>query len=144
MKFIKPILLIFSALSLGACSADMIQNSKIENKAVELSQIQQQWILVSVDKQLIPANIRSKLTISAGAKATGTLGCNHFFGAIKLQNNKFKIDKIASTRKMCTGQGNEIEMIVSTVLGNWSELLVNTDKLTLIGQIHRLEYKITP
>lgn len=142
MKFInkKPIFL--TVLFLFACSAETASSVEPENKKVELAHIQQQWALVAIDEQAVDTKIASTLTISPEGKATGNLGCNHFFGTLQLQNKQLKIDQMASTRKMCQGAKNDLEVIVSSVLGSWSEVSLTNNKLTLLGKAHSLSYTI--
>lgn len=141
MRFIKKISIILSALFLVSCSAETNDKMQTANTPIESVQIQRQWRLVAIDGQAIDSKINSTLTISAADKATGNLACNAFFGTLKLQENRFKIDKMGSTRKMCEDKVNAVELIVAAVLSGWSELLLNEDSLTLIGQTHRLDYK---
>ncbi len=142
MKFIKIIPVLLTALFLFSCSAETASNIEPAIKKIELAQIQQQWVLVAIDGQPIDTKISSTLTVEAPAKATGNLACNYFFGTLELQNNQLRIDKMGTTRKMCQDQVNDIETIVSTILADWSEVLLNGNKLTLIGKAHRLNYKI--
>ena len=141
MKFIKIIPVLLTALFLFSCSAETTSNMQPAISKIEQSQIQQQWLLVGIDGQTIDAKINSTLTIAAPDKATGNLACNYFFGTLKLQNNKLKIDKMGSTRKMCQGKENDVEVIVSAILSDWSKVLLNDNRLTLIGKAHKLNYK---
>lgn len=141
MKHFKMIPLLFTLLALFSCSAEMPSTLAPALPAIKPAQIQQQWLLVGIDGQPVGIGISSTLTVSAANKATGNLGCNYFFGALQLQDSRLKIDKMGSTRKMCQGKADETEIIVSAVLTNWSELLLNNNEMTLIGKSHRLNYK---
>lgn len=141
MKLFKVIPLLFTLLSLFSCSAEKTGSMVSEVTYIEAAQIQQQWLLVAIDGQPIDTGINSTLTVSAANKATGNLACNNFFGTLQLQNNSLKIDKMGSTRKMCQGRINDVEMIVSAILNNWSEVLLDDNGMTLIGKSHRLNYK---
>ena len=107
---------------------------------IERSQIQQKWQLVAIDGQPINPKIGSSLVISTENKATGTLGCNAFFGALQLQDNKLKVDKMGSTRKRCLNGQSKIEKIVGVVLRDWSEVLLENGKMTLTSESHQLSY----
>lgn len=141
MKLFKIIPLFFTVLSLFSCSAGTASSIAPEITAVEAGQIQQQWVLVSIDGQPIDSRISSTLTVSAANKATGNLACNYFFGTLQLQNNRLKIDNMGSTRKMCQDYVNDVESIVSAILSDWSEVLLDDNRMTLIGKAHRLNYK---
>ncbi|MFT6985212.1 MAG: heat shock protein HslJ [Psychromonas sp.] len=142
MKFINKKPFFLTALFLFACSAETANTIEPEKKTIELAQIQQQWVLVAIDKQAVNTKITSTLTIAAGAKATGNLACNHFFGTLELKDNRLRIDKMASTRKMCQGELNDIELVVSSILGDWSAVSLSGNKLTLLGAAHSLNYTI--
>lgn len=141
MKLFKMIPLLFTLLSLFSCSAETASSIAPEITAIEPAQIQQQWLLVAIDGQTIDTRISSTLTVSAVNKATGNLACNNFFGTLQLQNNRLKIDKMGSTRKMCQSKTDEVETIVSAILSDWSEVLLNDNRMILIGKAHRLNYQ---
>lgn len=144
MKLFKRIPLLFTALFLFSCSAETSSAMPPAISNIEPSQIQQQWQLVGIDGQTVGIGISSTLTIAAPDKATGNLACNYFFGTLKLQDHKLKIEKMGSTRKMCQSKVNDVEMIVSAILSDWSEVRLDDNRLTLIGKSHRLNYKIKP
>ena len=90
----------------------------------------------------IDADINSSLSIDDQEKATGNLACNHFFGSIELQDTRLRIPKIGSTRKYCQGPVNQVELLVTAVLSDWSEVQVTANTLTLMGSAHKLSYVI--
>jgi len=137
MRLINITAGLLTALFLLSCSAE-----NISSKEVTASQIQKQWVLVAVDGQVITAPAVSTLLLDDPGKASGNLACNHFFGTLQLQKNRLIINKMASTRKMCAGSINKLEMVVSSVLSAWSEVQLNKDTLTVISQAHTLNYKI--
>ena len=141
MKVIKIIPLLFTVLSLFSCSAETASSMPPEITAIEPLQIQKQWLLSDIDEQPVPPGINSTLTVSAANKATGNLACNYFFGTLQLQNNRLKIDKMGSTRKKCQNEISNVEIVVSAVLTDWSEVLLDDNRMTLIGKSHRLNYK---
>jgi heat shock protein HslJ len=109
-------------------------------QAVELSALQKEWQLVSIDNNII--NAISYLNVDIQATATGNLACNSFFGTLELQQNKLRIDKMGSTRKMCEPKINTIEMMVSSTLSTWSKVKVDGQKLILTGHKHTLIYNL--
>ena len=141
MKFIKLIPLLCTQLLLFSCSANTASNSAPQMPKITASQIQQQWQLVGIDGQPVNTRISSTLTVSAANKATGNLACNYFFGTLQIHNNRLKIDKMGSTRKMCPHPNNEVESIVAAILSNWSKVQVDGKEMTLIGKAHRLHYQ---
>ena len=141
VKLFKMIPLLFTLLFLFSCSAETASSIAPETTAIEPTQIQQQWVLVAIDGQTIDTGISSTLTVSAVNKATGNLACNNFFGTLQLLNNRLKIDKMGSTRKMCQSKTDEVETIVSAILSDWSEVLLSDNRMTLIGKAHKLNYQ---
>jgi heat shock protein HslJ len=141
VKFIKTIALLFSLLCLFSCSSDPVRTTPPVVATIPLSLLQYQWNLTGIDGQPLALGISSELKISSANKATGNLACNYFFGSPRVYENKFKIEKLASTRSMCRGKAGEVETIVAAVLSNWSEVQLADDGLTLIGKSHRLNYK---
>jgi heat shock protein HslJ len=134
MKLASLTILSISTL-LFACS-----NANTANTPAQASDLQQEWQLVSLDGNAVTG--ASSLKIDIDAQATGNLACNNFFGTLTLQDNKVRIDKMGSTRKMCEPAVNEVEMKVSSALSSWSEVQLQDKKLTLTGEVHTLVYKI--
>lgn len=134
-------LIIFALLSLStflfACSSQTAINT--EPTPIQLQDVQKQWQLISIDNKVIETT--STLNISE-LTAKGNLACNHFFGTLELQQNKLRIDKMGSTRKMCAAKVNDLEMVVSSTLSDWSEVRINAEQLTLTGATHTLIYTI--
>lgn len=132
MKLTTIIALTLSTL-LFACS-----NSA--NTAIQLQDLQKEWKLSSIDNN--PVKSMSSISVDAQAKATGNLACNNFFGTAELKDNKLRIDKMGSTRRMCDPAINDVEMTVSNTLSSWSEIQINNQQLTLIGAEHTLTYTL--
>ncbi|WP_022941540.1 META domain-containing protein [Psychromonas hadalis] len=139
MKLAPLVILSLSTL-LFACSNESNTNTESVMQTIELQDLQKEWQLVSIDNNNI--DTKSSLTVDAQAKATGNLACNHFFGTLALQENKLRIEKMGSTRKMCAPEVNNVEMSVSSTLSNWSEIHISDQKLTLTGEEHTLVYRI--
>jgi len=132
MKLTTIIALTLSTL-LFACS-----NSA--NTAIQLQDLQKEWKLSSIDNN--PVQSMSSISVDEQAKATGNLACNNFFGTAELKDNKLRIDKMGSTRRMCEPAINDVEMTVSSTLSSWSEVQINNQQLTLIGAEHTLTYTL--
>lgn len=139
MKIFKQISLLLISLSLFACAAKTVNSMEAQN--IALSQLQKEWRLVSIDGQLIPPEISSTLNVDMQARATGKLACNNFFGTLALKDNTLKISPMGSTRMFCSEPVNAIEMVVSSVLNDWSEIKLAGSELTLSGKTHTLTYR---
>lgn len=139
MKLVALVVLSLSTF-LFACSSESNVNAEENIQAITLQDIQKEWQLVSIDNN--NTSVVSSLNIDNQAQATGNLACNNFFGTIKLQENKLRIDKMGSTRKMCIPEINNVEMAVSSTLSTWSEIHVIEQTLTISGSQHTLVYAI--
>ncbi|MFT5559850.1 MAG: heat shock protein HslJ, partial [Sphingobacteriales bacterium] len=125
MKFFKLLSLVFISLALFACSvetADRMSSKNSVSQNITISQIQKKWQLESIDGTPVRAEINSTLAVDAQGQATGRLACNNFFGRLELKDNMLKIEQMGSTRMLCAGIMNRVEMIVSSVLNNGSEI----------------------
>lgn len=106
-------------------------------------------------------SISNNLTIEFDAatnKVSGFSGCNRYFGSYTISKDALKIGPIASTRKYCIGEANDIEFEFQNalskvnrfkILDNTISLLVNDEVLiTANKQINentqeKLDYSIT-
>ena len=136
MKLMPLVALSMSTL-LFACSNESSINTQEKIQPIEL---QQEWQLVSIDN--IATKVFSSLNVDEQLKASGNLACNNFFGSLDLQENKLRISKMGSTRKMCEPDVNTVEMTVSSTLSTWSKVKISEKKLTLTGETHTLTYNV--
>ena len=134
---LKLLIIMPLSLALFACSNE--SNIKETIQPIQLQQLQKNWQLISLDNKAIQAN--SYFQISEGV-ASGNLACNNFTGTVELQENKMRINHIASTRKMCQPELNNIEMTLTSTLSSWSEIAINAQKLTLTSERHTLIYHL--
>ena len=139
MKRFKQLSLLLISLAFFACSAKTADS--MASKDIELAQIQKKWQLESIDGTPISTEINSTLEVDAQRQATGTLVCNNFFGRLELKKNRLKIDPMGSTRMRCPGVMNEVEIILSSVLNDWSEIQLTDNRLSLSGEKHSLSYR---
>lgn len=149
MKLLKRLSLLFISLALFACSVktaesmaskNMISKNRVSQN-IALSQIQKKWLLESIDGTPVNAEINSTLEVDAQAQATGKLACNNFFGRLELKDNRLKIDPMGSTRMRCSGEMTQLEMILSSVLNDWSKVHLTENILSLSGKKHSLIYR---
>jgi len=140
LKRFKQLSLILISLAFFACSAKTAQSMAPKN--IELSQLQKNWQLESIDGTPISAEINSTLKVAAQGQVTGTLVCNNFFGKLELKDNRLKIDPMGSTRMRCSGVMDQVEIILSSVLNDWSKIRLTENRLSLSGKDHSLSYRI--
>lgn len=136
MKFSPAIL----AFGLFACSSTPSDEMPAQDQVIEAAQIQKQWILVEVDGDSIDSNVKSTLHIDSKLKATGSLGCNRFFGNAELVDNTLIVNRMGSTRRMCNENANAVEANVSEILNNISKVQVSETQLILTGKEHSMKY----
>ena len=142
MKSFKIIPIFISIFFLFSCTApENVGGEHAANHEISAEQLQHKWVLYKIDEQPISTRITSTLNISTKNKATGFFACNYFVGMIELQQDKLKINNMASTKKSCRAERGEIETIVSTVLNNYSQISLVENQLKLIGKSHHLLYK---
>ncbi|WP_077479734.1 MULTISPECIES: META domain-containing protein [unclassified Salinivibrio] len=128
----KKVLLVATLASIGAtaCSNDLTTDPSNQN-AITVETIAQKWQLAMVDDQTISAEGAPTLTVSTDMVASGYTGCNRYFGNAQLENNRFRIDRMASTRMACASQAMDMEFTVSDVLSDWSQINITDNQLTL-------------
>ncbi|MBD0785429.1 META domain-containing protein [Vibrio sp. Y2-5] len=104
------------------------------------------WELVQVDGKDLVKNERLKtpnLEIGEKMIANGNAGCNNFFGQAEVKDNKFRIEKMGKTMKMCIGDIMDTEQAVSQTLQEWSDMTLTKDSLVLKTEVHTLTFKLS-
>lgn len=139
MKTTKIMVLMLSSIILGACTNEV----PIEPQKIEIAKLQHDWKLTHVDNIQVATIINSSLSIDENNKSTGNLGCNNFFGEAEVSGNQLRIGKMGNTRKMCQSLQNDVEMDVSQVLSDWSDVLIDNNTLIIGNNKHSLTYILT-
>lgn len=125
-------------MTFTACTSD----APIEPKQVKFEQLQQSWELTHVDNIKLATIINASLNITKGGQASGNLGCNNFRGQAEFNNNQVRINKMSSTRKMCSELENSVELDVSLVLNDWADVMIDKKTLIISNQKHSLTYQL--
>lgn len=103
------------------------------------------WQLVKVDDQAVkpsPRDTKPFLQFGEKMMASGNAGCNDFFGQGELKKkNKFRIEKMSMTMKMCIGDVMDSEFLVQQSLGDWNHMTLKENILTLKNDVHTLEFQ---
>lgn len=90
------------------------------------------WVLESINGEKIDpvklGNQIPELEIAEQMMASGNSGCNRFFGKAELRENRFIIEKAATTRMMCPPAQNEMERLFLQLLGQESTITIDTDR----------------
>ncbi len=69
-----------------------------------------------------------ELEIGEQMMASGYSGCNRFHGKASLREDRFIIDRVASTRMFCRPEQNDIELLLLQVFGQESRISIDADK----------------
>ena len=104
------------------------------------------WELTQVDGKDVVKNERLRtpnLEIGEKMIANGNAGCNNFFGQAEVKDNKFRIEKMGKTMKMCIGDIMDSEQAVSQTLQDWSDMTLTKDSLVLKNDVHTLTFKLS-
>ena len=104
MKFLFSIILLaFATYSCGS-SKNIEESTKMQEQSVYGS-----YLISQIGKDLaIPEGLIISIEENSD-KFTGFSGCNRFFGTYKLEGNNIKFSNIASTKKLCQKEMNNIE-----------------------------------
>ncbi len=93
---------------------------------------QHRWVLESINGNKFDAakldNQIPELEIGEQMMASGHSGCNRFHGKAALREDRFIIDRVASTRMFCRPEQNDIELLLLQVFGQESRISIDADK----------------
>ena len=128
-------------LALFACtSTPQAEITNQKSAVIEMVQLQKEWKLIEIDGDSISTSVTSTLHIDSKLKATGNLGCNRFFGSTELNNNSLIINKMGTTRRVCSEEINKIEKTVSETFSDGAQVQVSETQLILKSKMHTLKY----
>ena len=119
-----------------------------ESKVVTQGDLQHhRWVLESIDLvNFDNAKLGGKLPeleIGEQMMASGNSGCNQFHGQAVLREDRFIIERMASTRMFCLPAQNDIESLLLRVLGQGSVISIDSDSnLVLKGDQNLLIYRL--
>ncbi|MEZ9230651.1 META domain-containing protein [Vibrio amylolyticus] len=103
------------------------------------------WELVQIDGNDVVKDDNNRpvrLEVGENMTANGHAGCNNFFGQGELKDNKFRIEKMGMTMKMCGEDAMNTEMTMSQVLTEWSDITLKKDSLELKNDAHTLTFTL--
>ncbi len=147
----KAFLVPFGTLLLAGCMANTVQKNQetaVSENVMPVTSTNlkhHNWELISIDGKpfKLPHDFSApNLEIGESFTANGQLGCNRYFGQGELKGQQFRIDKMASTMMACPPEANEVEKIMSAVLGEWSTVTLTKQSLELKTSSHSLQFKL--
>ncbi|MDD1794599.1 META domain-containing protein [Enterovibrio makurazakiensis] len=143
MKKMAIAMLVAPAILAGCATSTSAQNDAMDVSVVNMQH--HNWILESVDGQ--PLNLPEgfaapSLEIGESFTANGHGGCNRYFGQGELKEDQFRIDKMASTMMACPESAMDLEGVMTSVLGDWSDVTLTKQKLVLKNGEHVLSFQL--
>ena len=126
MKYLTILLTIF-VLKTCDSSEQLINKSKMQD--MTLSGV---FAVTALEKTSNTTN----LTIEFDAltkKVSGFSGCNRYFGAYTISKDSISIGPLASTRKYCIGEANDIELKFQTALSKVTSYDVEGNNIMLLN-----------
>jgi heat shock protein HslJ len=139
----KTLTVVATALVISACSAanDSSKTLVVGEKSLQ----HHHWQLTKINGKSVDSIEHFKaptLEIGENMTTNGQAGCNNFFGQGELADGKFRVEKMAMTMKICPDEMMAIEMAYSKALGQWSEVTLTQQGLTLNSDQHSLEFEL--
>ena len=87
--------------------------------------------IIDVDGRVaIKANTVLPLEFDAG-QALGDAGCNRFFASYTLEGKQLSFGQIASTKKLCLGEAQQLENVLFKVLEDVTSFSIESEHLHL-------------
>ena len=90
------------------------------------------WLLENVNNNvLVPEDydyLVPELDFGERMHVAGNTGCNRFTGTGVLREDTFTIETVASTRRLCASNQNELERAIIAVLTGQSQISIGKDK----------------
>ena len=94
MSFKHRTIAAFAALVATACASETPRDP-----APDLADTQ--WVVEDIDNSGVVDRVESTLSIDAAGRATGSGGCNRYFGDVTFANGSLSFGEIGSTRMAC-------------------------------------------
>lgn len=138
----KIITMTMLPLLLAACSNSAIETTQISSEDLQ----HHNWTLIEIDGELLttPDKMQApNLEISEKMMANGNAGCNNFFGQSELKENKFRIEKMGMTMKMCREDAMATENILTKSLSQWNDMTLTEENLILTNENHTLKFELS-
>ncbi|AEH01023.1 META domain-containing protein [Lacinutrix sp. 5H-3-7-4] len=127
----KTITMLFFTIILNACGANQAASNFTNNNKAPQNILSGEFVVLSIDAN----NIEQKLTINfnnESNRVSGFSGCNNFSGSYSIINNAIEFSTIASTKKMCADNANNlVERQLLNHLNKVNSFNIENNTLTL-------------
>lgn len=94
------------------------------------------WVLVAVNGEPVDAEklnqVIPELEIGEQLMASDNADCNRFFGQAVLREDRFIIERAATTKMMCPPAQNEMERLFLQLLGQESTVTIDAERNLLL------------
>ncbi len=132
MKFLFSLFALFMATNSCNSSKEAVENSDLKNSNKVENTLSGSYIITQIGNN---KSISPKLTISFDDelnRVTGFAGCNSFFGAYTAQNNDITFGNIASTKKLCQKEINDLERHLLKTLSMVNTFVIKDNILSFL------------
>jgi len=122
-----PLLLVLlaSALAFGQATQQANPPKELTGK---------QWVLHKLDQETVDATIRSTVAFAVDSRASGSTGCNRWFGAAVFDAASLRFTQVATTRMACPKPQMEREMAFTRMLSLTRSWSVSGSELSIAGE----------
>ncbi|MBC3845880.1 META domain-containing protein [Winogradskyella echinorum] len=133
MKFLLSIFTLIIVAQSCNTTKETIENENLNSMKKEHITLSGSYTISQVgdNKSLSP-----KLNISFDEnsnKVTGFSGCNTFFGTYAVENNKISFSQMATSKKLCRPEINDIESQILKALNDADSFSINGEDLILLN-----------
>ena len=132
MKFLFSLFALFMATNSCNSSKEAVENSNLKNSNKVENTLSGSYIITQIGNN---KSISPKLTISFDDelnRVTGFAGCNSFFGGYTAQNNDITFGNIASTKKLCQKEINDLERHLLKTLSMVNTFVIKDNILSFL------------
>lgn len=102
------------------------------------------WKLSDIGDKTLNNNIVTTLVFGDDNKISGNGGCNNYFGSYNLYTNGIAIGNIGATKKLCSEEIMEQEMIYLNILGKAQSIEFDDYKLEIKSTAEISSIKFSP
>lgn len=93
-----------------------------------------QWILTELHGDSVDQTIRSTLSVAPDSRASGTTGCNRWFGTASFEGSSLTFSGVATTRMACAKPAMDREASFTRMIGLVRSWKLIRNELSLAGE----------
>lgn len=125
--------LLVSTMALLLCSAH-VGAAAAQQAAPPKDLTGKQWVLLKLDRETVDDTIRSTLTFAVDSRASGSTGCNRWFGAAVFDAAALRFTEVATTRMACPKLQMERETAFTRLLSLTRSWSLSGSELSISGE----------